>query len=241
MLWLRSLLFNCCYGLWTAGAHVAALVPFFFGNRAGIAAVAFVWVRGTLFLLRVLCGLGFRELGTEHLPKGQAVIASKHQSAWETLFLTRRFDFPAYVLKRELLALPLFGAFLRAAGMIAIDRAAGPSALKQMLRELRATLGHGRNVVIFPEGTRVAPGKRHKYHSGIAAIYAVLGLPVVPVALNSGLFWGRRAFLKRPGTITIQYLPAIPPGLERKTFMAELERRIETASDALLKQPRAGG
>jgi 1-acyl-sn-glycerol-3-phosphate acyltransferase len=232
---LRSLIFNVLYFAWTAGVHLVAVIPCAMGSVRGLGQVAAVWVGGTLFLLRAICALGYREIGLENMPKGQAIYAVKHQSAWETLFFTRRLNFPAFVLKRELLSIPVFGLFLRAAGMIAINRAGGTGALKQMVRDLKTISQSGRTIIIFPEGTRVAPGAKRKYHSGVAALYGQLDLPVVPVALNSGLFWGRRAFIKRSGTIIVRYLPAIPPGMNRKRFMAELENRIETACAELPK------
>jgi 1-acyl-sn-glycerol-3-phosphate acyltransferase len=139
------------------------------------------------------------------------------------------------VLKRELLHIPMFGWYMRKVGMIAVDRSRGASALKQMVREAQATFAAGRSIAIFPEGTRTAPGEHKPYQPGVAALYTQLGVPVVPIALNSGLFWGRKAFLKKPGTITLQILPAIPPGLDRKTFMKRLESSIEDASKALAK------
>ena len=141
------------------------------------------------------------------------------------------------MLKKELLMIPVFGWFLARVGMIAIDRSGKASALKKMVADAKAIFAQGRPVVIFPEGTRVAPGARMPYQPGIAALYAQLGVPVVPVALNSGLFWGRQAFVKKAGVITIEYLPPIPPGLDRKSFMRELEARIETAAERLAKEP----
>ena len=130
---------------------------------------------------------------------------------------------------------PFFGWLLRRAGMIPVDRAGRASALRDMIGQAKQRTVQGRPLLIFPEGTRTAPGERRPYHPGVAALYGQLGLPVVPVALNSGLFWGRRQFVKRPGTITLEFLPAIPPGLPRKAFMAELERRLEGASARLAK------
>lgn len=233
---LRSALFNLCYFVWTAVMHVASL-PLLLAPAPWVWRAGQVWVGGTLWLLRVLCGLGYRELGLEHLPKGPAIIAPKHQSAWETLFLTWRLRNPAFVLKRELLSLPLFGWFMRKTRMIAVDRAGKAAALKQMVRDANAAFAEGRHIIIFPEGTRVAPGTHKPYQPGIAALYGQLNVPVVPVALNSGLYWGRKAWAKKPGTILIEYLPPIPPGLDRKAFMAELEARLEPAAKKLLTGP----
>ena len=170
----------------------------------------------------------------EHLPAGPCIVASKHQSAWDTLVFSILVDGPGYVFKRELMKIPLFGWYARAAGCVPIDRAGGAAALRRLIEDARRVLAEGRKIVIFPEGTRVAPGKRHPHHPGTAALYARLGVPVVPVAVNSGLFWGRRTFLKAPGRIVLEFLPPIPPGMPRKVFAVELEERIHAASMRLL-------
>jgi 1-acyl-sn-glycerol-3-phosphate acyltransferase len=164
----------------------------------------------------------------------------KHQSAWDTLILPVVLGDPAVVLKRELLLLPFYGWYARRAGSIAIDRKGGAAALRTMVAAARAAAAMGRPIVIFPEGTRTAPGERRPYHPGVAALYRSLGLPVVPVAVNSGLFWGRRAFMKRSGHITLAFLDPIPPGLPRRRLMQELEARIEAAT-AELEREAAGG
>jgi 1-acyl-sn-glycerol-3-phosphate acyltransferase len=235
---LRSVLFNLLYGLWTAGMHIICL-PLLFASRGAVQAAGGIWIDGTLWLLKHVAGIGYRVTGTEHLPSTPAIYASKHQSAWETLFLSRYLDYPAFVLKKELLSIPLFGWFLKKAGMIAVDRKGGASALRSMARQATETLESGRSILIFPEGTRVAPGQTKPYQPGVAALYTQQKVPVVPVALNSGLFWGRRAFIKKPGTVVVQILPPIPPGLDRKAFMRDLESRIEPASAALAQGERS--
>jgi 1-acyl-sn-glycerol-3-phosphate acyltransferase len=146
------------------------------------------------------------------------------------MICTLLFKRPAFVLKRELTWIPFFGWFLLRGGMIPVDRAAGGTALRRLLRRAKQAAADGRSVVIYPEGTRTAPGASRPYQPGVAALYEHLRLPVVPVALNSGLFWGRRSFLKRPGTITLEILEPISPGLGRRPFTEELERRLEGAS-----------
>ena len=230
---LRSILFNICYAVWSTGMHILCL-PLLFGPRRWVQAAGALWIDGTLGLLKFLVGIDYRVDGAEHLPHEPAIYAAKHQSAWETLFLSRYLNFPAFVLKKELLSIPLFGWYMRKSGMIAVDRKAGASALRQMARQASETLAAGRSILIFPEGTRVAPGQTRPYQPGVAALYTQLKVPVVPVALNSGLYWGRRAFIKKPGTIQVEFLPPIPPGLDRKGVMKELENRIETAAKALL-------
>jgi 1-acyl-sn-glycerol-3-phosphate acyltransferase len=173
--------------------------------------------------------------GREHLPaEGPALIAAKHQSAFDTIVWLALLPRPAYVLKRTLLRIPLYGWYARAAGMIAIDRAAGPAAIRHLMRAGEAALAEGCQIVIFPEGTRTLPGERRTYQPGIAALYARAGLPVIPVATDSGRCWGRRAFHKHPGTITVAVLPPIPPGLDRRVMLERLEAAIETETDRLL-------
>lgn len=216
--------------------HIVCL-PLLVASPRIIHAAGKVWIAGALWLLKVCVGLTVREVGVENLPAGPALFAAKHQSAWETLYLSWRLNHPAFVLKQELLMIPVFGWFLKRVGMIAIDRSGKASALKKMVADAKAVFAADRPVIIFPEGTRVAPGARQPYQPGIAALYAQLEVPVVPVALNSGLFWSRQAIVKKAGVITIEYLPQIPPGLDRKTFMRELESRIETAAERLAINP----
>ncbi len=233
MLTLRSLLFNIAFFLWSTLIQ-ALFLPCQLFPVPVVAWVQRLWVRGALALLAGICGLRHQIRGLEHLPPGACIIASKHQSAWDTLILAVLFHGPGFVVKRELLWIPLFGWYIQRTGCIPIDREGGVSALKRMIAGARDRIENGRHVIIFPEGTRVAPGQRRPYHPGVGAIYRQLGVPVVPVALNSGLFWGRRTFIKKPGRITLEFLEPIAPGLSRKDFTAELERRIETASARLL-------
>jgi len=229
---LRSLLFNLLFALWTAFIFIVSL-PTLVMPLAAAWWMGGLWVRGALLLLRATVGLGHRVHGAEHRGAGPAIYAAKHQSAWDTLVFPLLLDKPAYVLKQELIRVPLFGAYLKQCGMIPVDRQGGGSALKQMLRAARAAVAQGRSILIYPEGTRTPPGERRPYQPGVAALYGDLGIPVVPVVLNSGLFWGRRAFNKRPGTITIEFLPPIAPGLPRREFMQELQSRMEDASERL--------
>lgn len=235
----RSLVFNILFFGWSAVILLICVPALPFGVAA-VHAVGRLWVRVSLILLAATVGLRHRIIGLENLPAGPAIIAPKHQSAWDTLIFALPLRLPAYVLKRELMWIPLFGLYLRCAGMIPVDRSGGSGALKRMVAEAKAAASAGRHLLIYPEGTRTAPGERRPYHPGVAALYGQLDLPVVPVALNSGLYWRRRAFTKRPGVITVEFLPPIPPGLARRAFMAELERRIESASDRLAADARLG-
>ncbi|MEX0809561.1 MAG: lysophospholipid acyltransferase family protein [Dongiaceae bacterium] len=233
MHWLRSLIFNLGFYGWTALMVLAGvfLLPFPWRSMHGIGRL---WALGTMALLRVIVGLDWRIEGAENIAAGPTIYASKHQSTWDTLIFALLLRDPAYVLKRELLWIPLFGQLLARSRPIGVNRSAGAAALRAMLADADRAVAAGRPIVIFPEGTRTAPGERRPFHPGIAALYQRLGLPVVPIALDSGRFWGRRRFVKQPGTITIAFLPAIAPGLPRKAFMAELEERIEAHSRALV-------
>jgi 1-acyl-sn-glycerol-3-phosphate acyltransferase len=235
-LWLRSLAFNLG---WYLGSVLFALAgaPLLLAPRQAVVAWARAWIVFVLWWLRVTCGLTHRVIGLENLPAGPVIIACKHQSSWETLAFTLLFSDIAIVLKRELLFIPIVGWAMARAGNIAVARGDGASALRGLVKQAKAAIADGRSIVIFPEGTRVAPGDRRPYQVGTAARYRQLGVPVVPMALNSGLFWGRRKWIKRPGTITLEVLPPIAPGLRREAFMETLRDRIETATTRLIDSP----
>jgi 1-acyl-sn-glycerol-3-phosphate acyltransferase len=232
MIWLRSALFSVLALSWTVVLSLLYL-PLLLGPRRAIQRAAALWCHGLIALVRVCCGLRWRVIGRENLPEGAAIIAAKHQSAWDTLIFHVLVDDPVFVLKRELLEVPLLGWYMQKAGSIAVDRAAGFRAMKGMLLGVERALADGAQVVVFPEGTRTGPGQRRPYHPGIAAIYARAEAPVVPVALNSGMFWSRRGFLKFPGLITLQILPPMSRGMHRTEFMDELESRIEATTERL--------
>lgn len=233
MIVLRSLLFNAAFFGWSAlvclGLCWTLLLP-----RPAMMRVVRWYMGGIGFLERNLMGLHYEVVGRENLPAGPCIIAAKHQSAWETLKLQELFADPAIVLKRELLRIPIWGTFARKADMIAVDRGAPHRALVSLIREAKRITAQGRPMVIFPQGTRTDPGVRAPYRGGVGAVYERLSLPLVPMAVNSGMFWPRRGFLKRPGTITVAFLPPIPPGLPRAEVMARLERDLEAASDRLV-------
>jgi len=235
MRWARALLFNVAFFGWTAIAGTVGL-PFLLAPRTATMKFGRFWSRGVLVLLRIIVGLDYQIRGLDRVPRDGCIIAMKHQSAWDTLILPVVLGDPACVLKRELLLLPIYGWYAARAGSIAIDRKAGAAALRQLVAAARPIATQGRPIVIFPEGTRVAPGAHLPYQPGVAALYQALALPLVPAAVNSGLFWGRRSFLKRPGRITLEFLEPIPPGRTRRRVMAELERRVETATAILLRE-----
>ena len=186
-----------------------------------------------LRLAELLCGVRVEVTGLERLRDGPCLIAAKHQSALETFVLCRRLTGAAFVLKRELVTVPLLGWYVAALRPIAIDRGAGPAALRALLRRAEAAVGEGRDIVIFPEGTRVPPGGTVRYRPGVAALYGALSLPVIPLALDTGRLWPRRGLVKRPGRATLAFLEPIPPGLPRHRFTALLRQRIEAGCRAL--------
>lgn len=231
--WLRSFLFTAG---WYLGTAVIALVgaPLLLTPRRYIRKWAVVWTNYTLWWLRLTVGLTHRISGLENLPPGPAIIAIKHQSSWETVSVLRLFPDAAIVMKRELLFIPVVGLAMLKSGNIAIERGDGAAALRSLVRGAKDAMANNRSILIFPEGTRTPVGSNQPYPVGVAALYRQLGIPVVPVALNSGVFWGRRQFIKRSGLIEVEVLPAIPPGLARKEFMAMLRDRIEQATARLV-------
>jgi len=235
MIWARGLAFNIAFFAWTAIAGAIGL-PFLIAPRAMTMRFGQFWARTVLVLLRVIVGLDHEIRGLDRVPHRACIIAMKHQSAWDTLIPLAVLSDPAAVVKRELLLLPFYGWYAARAGSIGIDRKAGAKALRRMIAAARPIANEGRPIVIFPEGTRVAPGARLPYQPGVAALYQALAVPLVPAAVNSGLYWGRRSFIKRPGRIVLEFLEPIPPGWPRHQTMAELEQRIETATAALLRE-----
>ena len=194
--------------------------------------------RATVWLLRVICGTKMEVRGHEKLLKGPVIVAAKHQAAWDTFALISLMRDPALVMKAELLSLPLYGRFCRKFELIPIQRELGPAALRQMAREARSRAAEGREIFIFPEGTRKIPGSPPDYKPGIVFLYNDLKLPVCPLALNSGACWPRHSFLRYPGTVVAEFLDPIPPGLPRQEFMDRLTFAIETASDRLLAEAK---
>jgi 1-acyl-sn-glycerol-3-phosphate acyltransferase len=231
---LRSLVFNLVFYLVLVVYLVAALPTLLMPRRA-ILALARHWARVNLAMLRIICRIGVDWRGLEKIPSGAILVAAKHQSAWETFALLALFDDPTFIVKRELLWLPFYGWYARHAGMIPVERGGGKPVLMAMAAHARAALAVGRQLVVFPEGTRRAPGDAPRYKYGVAHLYGECGVPCVPMALNSGLFWPRRRFMRYPGTIVVEVLEAIPPGLPVEEFFARLQGEIETATGQLVK------
>ncbi len=234
---LRSLLYQLLFVPWTLICGLAFL-PFLLVSRRAVQRAAAGWLEGAHLLQRLVLGLRYEVRGRGNIPTGAALFASKHQSAWETLIFHALLADCAFVLKKELLWLPLIGLYLLRSGQIVVDRSGGARTMTRMLRDAKAAVAEGRQVVIFPEGHRQPPGATGEYLPGVALLYEALDVPLIPVALNSGLFWGRNALVRRPGRIVIEFLPAPPKGLAKRAAIDELRARIEPATRALEAEAR---
>jgi 1-acyl-sn-glycerol-3-phosphate acyltransferase len=234
---IRSLIFNALFYA-NLILHMIVALPTFVLPRWMLIAFIRSYALTSLWLLRVVCGTKVEWRGTEKLPETACIVACKHQSAWETFALYAILRDPAYILKRELMWIPLFGWYARRATMIAVDRSAGMAALARMTARARQVLASNRQVVIFPEGTRRPPGAEPSYKPGIIHLYVRAGVPCVPLALNSGLYWPRRSLRRVPGTILVEVLEPIAPGLDKGTFMNRLQGAIEDATSRLIAEAR---
>lgn len=238
MIGLRSFVFNALFYVWALVMILLWLPALALPRRHTVRGME-IWAAGNLAMLRAICGVQVEVRGRENLPSGACIVASKHQSAWDTFVYHVLLEDPSIVLKQELMWLPGYGQHARKVGMIPIDRAGGAKALKGMLRSARLRAEAGRPILIFPEGHRAPPDATLDFQPGVAALYKDLGLPVVPVALNSGLHWGRHRFERPPGTIVVEFLPIIPPGLDRKEFMARLRDAIAIKTELLVAEGRS--
>ncbi len=232
---VRSVCFNVLFYLNLTVQLIAAL-PTLVMPRRGIVEVARFWAGTNLWLLRVVCGTSVEFRGLEKIPPGPLLVASKHQSLWETFALITLFADPAYIMKRELMWIPFFGWYTWKAGMIAIDRGKGSQALADMNANACSEAARSRQIIIFPEGTRRPPRAEPRYKYGVAHLYAGMNVPCLPVALNSGLYWPRRSFRRYPGTIRVEILDPIPPGLDKDAFFAQMQQAIEAASARLVAE-----
>jgi 1-acyl-sn-glycerol-3-phosphate acyltransferase len=237
LIFLRSLVFNVLFYfilvLWILFALPTFLMP-----RTAILTVAKWWARSSIFLVRIICGTKVEFRGVEKIPQGPLMVVAKHQSMWETFALLPFFDQPLYILKRELKWIPFFGWYLLKADMIDVEREAGGRALRNMTRRAGAAVREGRQLIIFPEGTRRPVDAPPRYKHGVAQIYKESGVTCLPVALNSGLFWPRRTFMRYPGTIVVEFLDPLPPGLSRDEFIDRIRNVIEGATDRIVKDGR---
>jgi 1-acyl-sn-glycerol-3-phosphate acyltransferase len=236
-IFLRSLVYNVLFYVLLIFWLIVAIPTFVMPSRA-IMTIARVWSRQSTWLLRVVCNVKVEYRGVEKIPKGPLLVASKHQSMWETFALLQVLDQPLYILKRELTRIPFFGWYLMKAGMISVNRRAGGRALLKMVRQASEEVRNGRQLIIFPEGTRRPVGAPPDYKPGIAQLYASCREKCLPVALNSGLFWPRRTFMRYPGTLVVEFLDPVPPGLPRDEFLTRISATIEEATARLVEAAR---
>jgi len=231
---LRSVLFVAVFYLWSSVVAVGC-TPLLLGPTSGLLVMFRIWSRGVTALLPI-CGIRVEVRGREHVPTGAALVAPKHQCMLDVFAQLGVLPAAAFVMKKELMLIPWFGWYAVRAGAVVVDRDAHASALRKLVREAKNRFTRNRQVVIFPEGTRTPPGEEGDYKPGVAALYRELGVPVHPVATNSGAHWPPHGFVRRPGVIVFEYLEPIPPGLKRADFMRLLKARIETASVKLLAE-----
>jgi len=236
LLRLRSIVFNTALYLSAMVIGLLATPALFMPRKAAVYVISRL-SRFVLFLLKITAGTDYEIRG--EIPEGATLVAAKHQSMWDTIVFVALLNDPAIVLKSELLWIPYYGWFSAKAGMIGIDRGSGSAAVRHLVTQGKTAIRANRPIVIFPEGTRSAPGAAPDYKPGVAALYRQLGVHCVPAAVNSGLYWPRRRFLRKPGTIVLEFLPSIPAGLDRKTFMNTLETRIEEATTRLVAEGKA--
>jgi 1-acyl-sn-glycerol-3-phosphate acyltransferase len=235
---IRARFFHGVFVVWTALVSLLT-VPVLLGPQKWVLGVQLFWARGVLWLMRHIAGVSHEIRGRERVPEGVKLIASKHQSAWDTIIFLLDRPAPAFVLKKELLKIPVYGWYCIRTGMVPIDRAGGSRALREMIREARARMAVGRPLVIFPEGTRVPPDDHKPLQPGVAGLYRQLNVPVVPVALNSGLVWPKSGFVGTDRRIVLEYLDPIPPGLPKKEFMKRLQTALDEATVRLMAEGRA--
>lgn len=235
---VRSALFNVVFYVNLAIFLVGGWMFFFTPRLWSIKALQ-VWAESAQWWLEKIVGTRMEVRGREHIPAGACIVAGKHQSAWDTFALLPLLTDPAVVMKRELMFIPFFGWFSVKFKMIGIDRSAGAGAIKRLVGQAREAVKMGRHVLIFPEGSRRAPDAPADYKPGASAVYLGTGVACVPFGLNSGLFWPRRQFMRRPGTIIVEFRPAIPAGLGRRAFEQRLETEIEDTTRRLVAEGRA--
>jgi 1-acyl-sn-glycerol-3-phosphate acyltransferase len=236
-IFVRSLIYNVLFYMLLVFWILVAIPTFVLPPRAFME-VAKAWARSSVWLMRVVCNTRTEYRGLEKIPAGPLIVASKHQSTWETFALMQFFDAPLFIYKRELAWIPFFGWYLMKSKMIGVDRAGGMRSLMEMARRAPKEVRSGRQLIIFPEGTRTPVDAPPDYKTGVGQIYVNSGVPCVPVALNSGLFWPRRTFLRYPGTLVVEFLDPLPPGLSRKEFITAISTSIEAATNRIVAAAR---
>jgi 1-acyl-sn-glycerol-3-phosphate acyltransferase len=238
LIFLRSLVYNVLFYLLLVFWMLIA-IPTFVLPRRVFMRVAKAWARSSIWLMRAVCNIKVDYRGLDKIPEGPLIVASKHQSMWETFALLQFFDAPLFIYKRELGWIPFFGWYLMKSRMIGVDRSGGMRSLMEMARRAPKEIRSGRQLIIFPEGTRTPVDAAPNYMTGVAQIYASAGVPCIPVALNSGLFWPRRTFMRYPGTLVVEFLDPLPPGLPRRDFIVRIKTSIEDATKRLVDAARA--
>jgi 1-acyl-sn-glycerol-3-phosphate acyltransferase len=239
LIFIRSLIFNVVFVVNNILWFVLCLPLLLLPRKTFFLWVLHSWCWSNLYLHGWICGVRMEFRGRENIPEGGCMLASKHQSAWETMALAASVPEPRYILKKELMWVPLFGFYLMRTGQVPINRGKRVEAIAAMNKAAALAVAEGGQLLIFPEGTRRPVGAEPAYKMGVAHMYETLGVPVVPVAINAGVFWPRRTFLKFPGTIVMEYLPAIPPGLPKEEFLQRLQETIETATNRLVADGKA--
>lgn len=235
LLFLRSTVFNFSFYLVNAFQMIFWIPTFFFLSKENRWKIVKIWAYSLLWLQHKICNNVFDFSGLENIPKSKnLLVAGKHQSSWETYTVVLFFDDPAYILKRSLMSIPLFGWYVKKMRSVPIDRGSGSLALASITSNATTMMAEDkRQIIIYPEGTRKISGAPAKYKYGITHLYTELQKPVIPFALNSGMFWSRQSFLRYPGKISMHFLPAIMPGLDKNTFSKKLEEVIEKRSNSL--------
>lgn len=222
--------------IWMIAALPVLIMP-----RSAMTTLTKAWSHYFLFLCRVVAGIRVEVRGKDHLPQGAYLVASKHQSIWETFALLHLFPDPCFILKQELSFIPLFGWYIKKMRNVPIDRKGGSRTLTKLIRVAHEEIRRdgGRQIVLFPEGTRRPPGAEPQYRFGVAALYSGLDVPCVPVGLNSGVYWPRRSLRLKRGTILVEILSPIAPGLQRDQFFERIQADIEMSSNRLLRESQA--
>lgn len=228
----RSILFTAVFYVCSAIAAIAMIPMLLMPRRRMVAAVR-IWAKSVIWALDLFCDVKLEIRGRERVPAGAALLAAKHQCLLDTIVPLALMPDSCVVMKQELISIPFYGWYSLKMGMIVVDREGAAKTMRKLLSDARQRLAEGRQLLIFPEGHRMAPGAAPDYKPGVAALYG-LGVACVPVATNSGVHWPAHGFLRYPGTIVVEFLEPIAPGLRRPAFMKVLEERIETASNALL-------
>ena len=231
---IRSALFYLLIFMWTLCLGIISL-PCLFSPRKYTRKLANIWISGILSLLRFICGITYEVKGRKNIPNHPVIVASKHQSAFQTFLIFKLNKNSVFIHKKELFFIPIFGLYLKKSNMISINRNEGPKALRKMLYEAKQKIESGSSIIIFPEGTRKKPGETTDYKTGIAGIYKETETEILPVALNSGYFWPKHPFIKSTGHIIINFLETIPSKLERSQLLKKIEITIETETNKLNK------